>query len=69
MPGRKEGRKEGKEGIFNESIQDEPDIWINEGVDLPKHNILLLAMIQWEGFEACLGFIRVSVELRAGSLK
>jgi len=26
MPGRKEGRKEGKEGIFNESIQDEPDI-------------------------------------------
>jgi hypothetical protein len=25
-------------------------------VDLPKHKILLLAMIQWEGFEACLGF-------------
>ncbi len=56
--GRKEGRKE-KEGIFNESIKrikDEPDIWINEDVDLPKHKILLLAMIQWEGFEACLGF-------------
>jgi hypothetical protein len=25
-------------------------------VNLPKHKILLLAMIQWEGFEACLGF-------------
>jgi hypothetical protein len=33
-------------------------VWI-----YPKHNILLLAMLQWEGLEACLGFIRVSVEL------
>jgi hypothetical protein len=71
MPGRKE-RKEGRKGgdLLMRALKMSQIFEFNEGVDLlPKHNILLLAMIQWEGFEACLGFIRVSVELGAGSLK
>jgi hypothetical protein len=69
MPGRKEGRKEGKKerrgflmralrGLKMSQIFESMKVWI-----YPNTIILLLAMIQWEGFEACLGFIRVSVEL------